>query len=124
MALAAMALSVALIYQFVGTRRDLRRYLAPGKLVPAETNERPRLPLYQMGDSGPAVILDAGIGASSISWRIVQTMAAQFARVYAYDRAGFGWSGAPRRAHGPRIASRLAEELHDTLHAAKVEGPY
>ena len=124
MALAAMALSVAVVYQFAGTRRDLRRYLAPGKLVPADTNERARLHLYQMGDSGPAVILDAGIGASSLSWRIVQTMAAQFARVYAYDRAGFGWSDAPRRAHGPRIASKLAEELRDTLHAAQVEGPY
>jgi len=123
-AFAAVVVAAALLYQALGAARDARRFPPPGRLVPLDGARGARLHLHGMGDSGPAVILDAGIGASSLSWRIVQTQAARFARVYAYDRAGFGWSDPPRRAQGPRVASRLAEELRAVLHAAEVPGPY
>ena len=123
-ALALLLIAAAMVYQRAGTARDAKRFPPPGRLVPMNGAGSARLHLLQMGESGPAVILDAGIGASSLSWRIVQTRAAQFARVYAYDRAGFGWSDAPRREQGPRIASRLAEELRAALHASDVRGPY
>jgi pimeloyl-ACP methyl ester carboxylesterase len=121
---AAALLAIALIYQALGTARDARRFPPPGRLVPLAVSGGPRLHLHGMGDSGPSVILDAGIGASSLSWSLVQETAARFGRVYAYDRAGFGWSDPPRRASGPRIASRLAEELRALLRAADVPGPY
>src|SRR5271168_671742 len=123
-ALPATLVAAGLIYQALGAARDARRFPPPGRLVAIAGNASPRLHLDSMGDSGPTVILDAGIGASSLSWKIVQALAARFARVYAYDRAGFGWCDAPRRAHGPRIASRLAEELRAALHTAEVPGPY
>jgi pimeloyl-ACP methyl ester carboxylesterase len=121
---AAAVLVAALLYQFIGAARDARRFPPPGRLVPMDGAGGARLHLHGVGDSGPVVILDAGIGASSLSWRIVQAQAARFARVYAYDRAGFGWSDPPRRAQGPRVASRLAEELRAALHAARITGPY
>jgi len=122
--LAAAVLAIALVYQAVGAARDARRFPPPGSLVPLSASGRPRLHLHGMGDSGPSVILDAGIGASSLSWSLVQEAASRFARVYAYDRAGFGWSDPPRRSNEPRIASRLAEELRALLRAADVPGPY
>jgi pimeloyl-ACP methyl ester carboxylesterase len=122
--LLAAALGTGLVYQALGTARDAVRFPPPGRLVAIEGNASPRLHLHSEGDSGPAVILEAGIGASSLSWSLVQPLVARFARVYAYDRAGYGWSDPPRRADGPRIPSRLAEELRALLHAAQVPGPY
>jgi len=122
--LAGLAVACALVYQALGAARDARRFPPPGRLVPLAAKDGPRLHLHGMGDSGPTVILDAGIGASSLSWSLVQEPAARFARVYAYDRAGYGWSERVRRSSGPRIASWLAEELRALLRAADVPGPY
>ena len=117
-------LVAGLAYQSLGAARDAARFPAPGQLVRIEANGSPRLHLHGTGDCGPAVILDAGIGASCLSWSLVQPLVARFARVYTYDRAGYGWSDPPGRADGPRIASRLAEELRALLRAAAVPGPY
>jgi len=122
--LLAALFAAGILYQALGTARDARRFPPPGRLVAIAGNGSPRLHLLGSGESGPTVILDAGIGASSLSWSLVQPLAARFARVYAYDRAGYGWSDPPRRANGPRIASRLAEELRALLRAAEVPGPY
>lgn len=118
------ALAAGLVYQSLGAAQEAVRFPPPGRLTRIAGPSSPRLHLHSMGDSGPTIILDAGIGASSLSWSLVQPLAARFARVYAYDRAGYGWSDAPRRSNGPRIASRLAEELRALLHAAQVTGPY
>jgi pimeloyl-ACP methyl ester carboxylesterase len=123
-AIVAAILVTGLIYQAAGSSRDGRRFLPPGRMVPRDTGDGGRLHLVAMGNGGPAVILDAGIGASSLSWNVVQAQAARFARVYAYDRAGYGWSDPPREEDGPRIASRLAAELRALLRAAEVPGPY
>ena len=120
----ALLLATVLLYQSLGAARDAARFPPPGRLVDIRGNTSTLLHLHSMGDSGPAVILDAGIGASSLSWSLVQPLVARFARAYVYDRAGYGWSQPPRRADGPRIASRLAEELRALLHAAEVPGPY
>ncbi len=122
--LAAAVLAIALLYLALGAARDAGRFPPPGRLVPLTEPGGSRLHLHTIGDSGPSVILDAGIGASSLSWSLVQESTARFARVYAYDRAGYGWSDPPRRSNGPRIASRLAEELRALLRAADVPGPY
>jgi pimeloyl-ACP methyl ester carboxylesterase len=120
----ALLLATGLLYQALGTARDAVRFPPPGRLMAIGGNTSPHLHLRSMGDSGPAVILDAGIGASSLSWSLVQPLVARFARAYVYDRAGYGWSDSPRRADGPRIASRLAGELRALLRAAEVPGPY
>jgi pimeloyl-ACP methyl ester carboxylesterase len=48
-----------------------------------------------MGEDDPAVVLEAGIAASSISWALVAPEIAKFTTVVSYDRAGFGWSDPP-----------------------------
>jgi len=123
-ALAVAALAAGLIYQAAGSLRDARRFAPPGRLVDIHNGDGGRLHLVAMGDAGPSVILDAGIGASSLSWSLVQPLVSRFARVYAYDRAGYGWSEPPQLEDGPRITSRMAAELRRLLRAADVPGPY
>jgi pimeloyl-ACP methyl ester carboxylesterase len=65
--------------------------------------------------------MDAALGASSLSWTYVRPEVAAFARVCAYDRAGFGWSDAGPL---PRTVARIVEELHHLLGRAAVPPPY
>jgi pimeloyl-ACP methyl ester carboxylesterase len=90
----------------------------PGSLVDVGDS---RLHLASAGEGAPTVILEAALGASSISWSLVQPEVARLTRVCSYDRAGFGWSdGGPL----PRTARRIAAELHVLLERAKVPPPY
>lgn len=54
-----------------------------------------RLHVNALGQGSPAVVLEAGIAASSLSWALVARKAAEFTTVVSYDRAGFGWSDPP-----------------------------
>jgi pimeloyl-ACP methyl ester carboxylesterase len=80
-----------------------------------------RLHLVCSGAGSPAVIMDAALGGSSISWSLVQPEIATLTRACSYDRAGFGWSDAGPM---PRTAGRVADELHALLEAAGVSPPF
>ena len=90
----------------------------PGRLVDVGTH---RLHLSCLGEGSPTVVLDSALGASSISWVLVQPALARLTRTCAYDRAGFGWSDAGPL---PRTASRIANELYELLRRAQVPPPY
>ena len=70
--------------------------------------------LYQTGDSnrGPAVLLEAGAGAFSLDWYLVQQEVAKFAKVCSYDRAGHAWS---ELGPHPRTHKQAAYDLHRLL---------
>src|SRR5438132_6026144 len=93
-------------------------YPPPGRLVHVGTHD---LHLHCSGEGAPAVIFDAALGASSLSWSLVQPAVARLTRACAYDRAGFGWSEAGPL---PRTAGRIADELHELLTRAHVPPPY
>jgi pimeloyl-ACP methyl ester carboxylesterase len=80
-----------------------------------------RLHLNSAGAGSPAVILDAALGGSSLSWALVQPEVARVTRVCSYDRAGFGWSDAGPM---PRTAGRVARELRVLLDRGGVPPPY
>jgi pimeloyl-ACP methyl ester carboxylesterase len=80
-----------------------------------------RLHLSCGGSGSPAVIFDAALGASSLSWTLVQPGIARATRACAYDRAGFGWSDAGPL---PRTAGVIADELHTLLQQAAIPAPY
>jgi pimeloyl-ACP methyl ester carboxylesterase len=94
------------------------RTAAPGRLVDVGGH---RLHLLCAGAGAPAVVFDAALGASSISWSLVQPEVARVTRACAYDRAGFGWSDAGPK---PRTAGRIAAELRELLVRAAVPPPY
>ncbi len=80
-----------------------------------------KMHLYCTGDSGPTVILDAGLNDFSVAWVLVQPEVSKFARVCSYDRAGMGWS---EQSPDPRTSEVMVNELHTLLEVAGVEGPY
>lgn len=75
----------------------------------------------QVSGTGPTVILEAGLAATSMSWALAQPMIAQFARVASYDRAGYGWSD---DAALPATALNAVAELHALLERAGLPGPF
>ncbi len=90
----------------------------PGRLVDAGGL---RLHLHCMGAGGPAVVFEAALGGSSISWSLIQPEVARLTRACSYDRAGFGWSEAGPM---PRTAGRVADELHVLLDRGGVAPPF
>jgi pimeloyl-ACP methyl ester carboxylesterase len=115
--LAAVLVLCGVMYQTLGLRSDQRRFPAPGRLIDIGGH---RLHLYEVG-SGPSVILESGISASSLNWRRVQNELAQIARVFSYDRSGLGWSDL---CDQPCTPTALARQLHALVHAAKIPAPY
>jgi pimeloyl-ACP methyl ester carboxylesterase len=121
--LAALALVVvlfggAIVYQQVGEHRDRKRFPPPGRLVSVEGC---LVHLSEQGSGAPAVILEAGIAASSLSWAPVQPLIAGFTRVASYDRAGLGWS---ERCSEPRNLGQFTRQLSVLLEEAEIPPPY
>jgi pimeloyl-ACP methyl ester carboxylesterase len=105
-------------YQSWQTRKDLRRIPMPGRLV--EVSSR-KLHIYEVGQGSPAVVLEAGLAASSLSWALIQAPLAQSTKVVSYDRAGFGWS---EMSPEPLTIRRAVDDLGLLLEAAGVTPPY
>jgi pimeloyl-ACP methyl ester carboxylesterase len=100
-----VALAAAgMLYQRLASRAAMRRFPAPGELIDVGGH---RLHVTCRG-TGPPVLLEAGIAASSLSWAAVAPKVAEFARVCTYDRAGLAWSDV---ASCPRTFDRIVNEL-------------
>jgi pimeloyl-ACP methyl ester carboxylesterase len=115
--LAVLALSGA-SYEAIAAAGDARRYPAPGQLVDVGGY---RLHIQCVGAGSPTVVLDAGLGGSSLDWSLVQSELGITTRVCAYDRAGMGWSDPSPH---PRTPRQIADELHTLLANADIAGPY
>ncbi|MBI4889897.1 MAG: alpha/beta fold hydrolase [Acidobacteria bacterium] len=115
LALALLAIPLAgVVYQWLEERRDGKRFPPPGRIADG-------LHLLEAGSGAPAVVLEAGIAASSLSWRLVQEPLSRDTAVMAYDRAGFGWSAGGATA---RTMANLVEELRRALDASRSPGPF
>lgn len=112
-----MVTKLARRYERDGQIFDSVLYPAPGELF--DIGGR-KIHIQKQGDSGPPVILEAGIAASILSWRLVDHEISKFATVYSYDRAGLGWS--PANDH-PKVARELVEEMRLAMQAAGVPTP-
>lgn len=82
-------IALLLLLEMAARARDLRRYPAPGRIVH-------NLHVLEKGSGTPAIILESGLAATSVSWVLAQNQIAPFARVIAYDRPGLGWSAASK----------------------------
>ena len=101
----AALVAAGMLYQRVASRAASRRFPAPGELIDVGGH---RLHVICGGRGRPAVVLEAGIAASSLSWAAVAPSVAQFTRVCTYDRAGLAWSDVPSCA---RTFDRIVDEL-------------
>lgn len=120
--IAALLLAVLLIgvlYQMLGGRRDRLRYTQDGRTISISNGSA--LFVREQGRGEPAVIFEAGIGATSLSWRHIQNAIAQTNATASYDRCGLGWSSRCRSARTP---SNIVSDLHELLGRAAIPAPY
>lgn len=110
--------AAGVLYENIFESRDRRFNRMDGELV--TVNGR-KMHIDCTGEGSVAVILDAGLGDTYLSWRKVQPKIAKFARVCSYDRAGLGYSDSSSQ---PRTSKMIAEELHGLLQAAQIVPPY
>ncbi len=106
------------VYESLSEAADARAYPLPGRMVDVGGY---RLHINCIGAGSPTVVMDAGLGAWSPTWALVQPELAKSTRVCAYDRAGMGWS---EPGPHPRDARQFARELNALLHNASIPGPY
>jgi pimeloyl-ACP methyl ester carboxylesterase len=129
----AVILVAGFFYQWVGRARDARLFPPPGRLIDIGGT---RLHADVAGDttdgtndgSAPPVVFEAGIAASSLSWRLIQPEIAKFTQTVSYDRVGLGWSDALNNATraasvGSRDIWRLVDELRALLDRLEIAKP-
>jgi pimeloyl-ACP methyl ester carboxylesterase len=82
-----------------------------------------RLLLHSIGAGWPPVVLDAGLGESSMSpeWTAIQREVSAFTQCCGYGRAGLGGSVA---GSGQRTSIQAVDALHALLHQASIMGPF
>ena len=97
---------------------DRRAYLVAQTLVALPGGRR--LNVYCSGSGSPAIVLEAGLGATTVAWAPIQPTLARTNRVCSYDRAGMGFSDPGPL---PRDAAADAEDLHVLIGAAHLPVP-
>jgi len=90
----------------------------PGRMV--DIGGR-RLHLNCVGRGRPTVVLEAGLGDSSLAWALVQPKLAADTRVCSYDRSGTAWSHEAGPQHG---LAQAADDLDRLLRASAEAAPY
>jgi len=115
--IAAVAVLAGVAYQTIGSRRDARRFAAPGRFVDIDGR---RLHLVVRGQGAPTVWFESAIAASSLSWSSVQRDVARFTTACAYDRAGLGWSDPPL---GLLTLADVVDDLRAVIAASQCPTP-
>ena len=116
---AVVLVSAGALYQWLGNRHDRKLYTGQGRWL--TVGKGCDLYLFEQGTGEPTVLFEAGIGATHLNWRHVQSEVAQFARTVSYDRGGLGWSG---RCLTSRTPGNITRELHEMLERAGLKPPY
>lgn len=114
----ALALLLVLVaagaaYQAHGLAVDARRYPAPGWMIDG-------FHVSVAGSGMPPVVLEAGIGATSLSWGLIESEIAKTAQVISYDRAGLGWSDTIDTS---REICTLVDEMRTVLDKVRIGNP-
>ena len=91
---------------------------APGRLVDIGGRQ---MHLYCIGRGAPTIVIDAGLGSTSLEWQAVMHRLGGPNRVCVFDRAGYGWS---QMGPYPRTSSQHANDLYLLLTNAEETGPY
>jgi pimeloyl-ACP methyl ester carboxylesterase len=114
----AAALGAIAAIQQALSKIDDRKFPPSGRFVAIPNG---RIHVKQMGEGSPAIVLEAGIAASTLNWSLLQPELAQHAATYSYDRAGFGWTVVRSRECS---LIDIANNLHATIMALDLPQPY
>jgi pimeloyl-ACP methyl ester carboxylesterase len=77
-----------------------------------------------LGESGPTIVFEAGLGNDISTWRLVASSIAKFARPVLYDRAGLGQSTPLMNPSSAITAGHVVTSLRTLLVAADINPPY
>lgn len=116
--LVAVVALVGAAYESIAGSSDASHYPPTGRLVDVGGYH---LHLDCRGEGSPTVVMDAGLGGSSLDWTLVQDELATTTKVCTYDRAGMGWSDT---GPGPRTPKHIADELWALLNNAGLQPPF
>lgn len=105
-------------YEWIADKRAASAYPPPGKLVDVGGH---RLHLQIQGNGSPVIVMEAGSGETSLSWRNIPAELSKYATVVSYDRAGYAWS---EPAASERTGDNVVNELRTALRAEGLTGPY
>jgi len=93
-------------------------YASPGQLVKLSGGNN--LNIRCIGQGSPTIVLTAGAGEQTLTWRALQSSLSTMARVCAWDRPGFGFSDPI-----PTLdATHLTDSLEAGVVAARIMPPY
>lgn len=113
-----LPIAAGLLYQAAVSANAIRKYPAPGRLV--DVGGR-RLHFYSLGAGSPTVVFEAAGLGCAFDYEAIQRELAKETRVFAYDRAGMGWSDPGR---GVPTVEALMEDLRTLLRRAEIPPPY
>ncbi|RRJ64905.1 alpha/beta hydrolase [Paenibacillus oralis] len=111
-------ISVAFIYEAIASKQAAKAYPPPGQMVDVGGYD---LHLVKSGSGSPTIVLEAGSGETSLSWRDIPDKLAPYATVVTYDRAGYAWS---EKAAHERTGDQIVRELYSALKQENIPGPY
>lgn len=94
-------------------------YEQPGTLVPLRDGRV--LHIKCMGTGSPTIVLTAGLGEWSATWRLVQPALAARYKTCTWDRAGIGFSSGSYRSQNVLVTTN---DLADGLRGARILGPF
>ena len=118
-AVASLAMVAGCSLLRAGNEQSLERYARPERLV--ELPDGRKINFRCEGAGGPPVILEAGLGFPSLSWRLVQGRLSSHRLTCSYDRAGIGFSDPAGTRRSPQASSH---DLALALDAAAMPGPF
>jgi pimeloyl-ACP methyl ester carboxylesterase len=105
------------VWHFFQSKRDLIRFPPPGRIQHTSAGD---MHMMDSGCGSIPVVLEAGIGSSSLIWATVEPELSRLTRVISYDRLGYGFSD---DAKSDRTCRALVEELREALREAKAPSP-
>ena len=114
-------LVVGLLYESIAGRCELRHFSPPGRIIEVKGVSFHCQVLGERKPGQPLVVLEPGLMFWSRFFDPVSQDLNSSARVFAYDRAGYGWSQPSKSRRTPAF---IAEELHALLASADEPPPY
>jgi pimeloyl-ACP methyl ester carboxylesterase len=101
------------------SQHDMTPYLTPQRVV--QVGNGRTINLVCLGQGSPTIILSAGMGGWSFSWRPIQSALAERTRTCGWDRAGHGFSSP---SPDPQDTAHTTRDLERALKKAGIAGPY
>lgn len=113
-----LLVGAAFLYEWFASSQAKKDFPPPGTLVQVGGYQ---LHIHKQGNGSPTILMEAGSGETSLSWRDIPVELAQHATVVTYDRAGYAWS---ESAPTERTGANIVKDLHAALEKENIRGPY